>query len=632
MRAFDLRYLGQQGDTGATSPFDDQSWLTDVSGGAFGEAYPVAGPNPGLNPVGPTPPGSAGTSTDDGLTLIGSVGSDSSRGAGSTGSGGTGTTTTSTTTSSSTGLVINITWDSSVASAPSGFQAAVLNAAQFIEANYSDPVTINVNVGYGEVGGTALGSNALGSSLTSLASVSYSTLYNALKADATTASDTGAVASLATSAPVSGGFAVTTAQAKALGLSPASGTATDGSIGFSSTSAFTYNDTNGVASGAYDFNAVAVHEFTEVMGRLLLTGNTLGTTTNYYDPLDLFHYSAPGVRDFSASTPGYFSINSGTTSLQTFNTQSGGDAGDWAGATVDAANAFATAGVVEPVSNADLTAMDVIGWNRVSTTPTGVSIAADPSGLAAAQGSGALSANVALAQVAQTGGNSADSFTYSLGGAGASAFTLASANNVGTLATGAAGVAGGTNGQLYALTLTATDTTTGNTSPASPFDVIVGGIGGDTVSVATLSGALGVATPTFVYGLAGNDVISGSSMTGKLWLDGGAGADTMTGGSGANAYLYGATSDSTSSAMDIITNFHSAADQIDLRGLGITLKYAGKIKSTSLAAESVGWQSSGGNTFVYVNTSAGTESTSAANMKIELHGGISLSSGNILHA
>ena len=631
MRPFHLRYLDPQGDAGNTSSVDNQSWLNNIDGGIFGTPDSVVGPSPWLYLGGPASPVPAGAAAHDGLTLIGSVGSDSGRGGGSSGSGGSGGTTSPGPTPS-TGLAINITWDSSVASAPSGFQTAVLNAAHFIEANYTDPVTININVGYGEVGGTALGSNALGSSLTSLASVSYSTLYNALKAHATTASDATAVASLPTSAPVSGGFAVTTAQAKALGLSSATGTATDGSIGFSSTSAFTYNDTNGVASGTYDFNAVAVHELTEVMGRILLTGNTLGTTTNYYDPLDLFHYSAPGIRDFSASTPGYFSIDSGTTSLQTFNTQSGGDAGDWAGATIDAANAFATAGVVEPVSNADLTAMDVIGWNRVSTAPTGVSIAASPSGLAAAQGSGGLSANVALAQIGQVGGYSGDSFTYTLGGTGASAFALTTSGNIGTLAAGAAGAAGATNGQLYALTLTATDTTTGNASPAQALDVVVGGSGADTVSVATLSGALGVATPTFVYGLAGNDVLNGSGMTGKLWLDGGAGADTMTGGSGPNTYLYGATGDSTPSAMDIITNFHAAADQIDLRGLGITLKYDGKIKSASVAADSIGWQNSGGNTFVYVNTSTGTESTSATNMKIELQGGVSLSSGNFLHA
>ena len=165
------------------------------------------------------------------------------------------------------------------------------------------------------------------------------------------------------------------------------------------------------------------------------------------------------------------------------------------------------------------------------------------------------------------------------------------------------------------------------------FDIIVGGSGGDTVSVATLtsSRSLGLATPTFVYGLAGNDSINGSGMTGKLWLDGGAGADTMTGGSGVNSYLYGAVSDSTASAMDIITNFHSASDTIDLRGLGVALNYAGKISTTSLSANSVGWQGKGGNTFVYVNTSSVSEKLTGIDMKIELQGGISLSSGNIAH-
>src|SRR5215831_10802077 len=46
-------------------------------------------------------------------------------------------------------FVINISWDSSVRSAPSGFTTAVLAAVQFLESQYSDPVTINIAVGYG---------------------------------------------------------------------------------------------------------------------------------------------------------------------------------------------------------------------------------------------------------------------------------------------------------------------------------------------------------------------------------------------------------------------------------------------------------------------------------------------------
>src|ERR1035437_2646234 len=95
-----------------------------------------------------------------------------------------------------------------------------------------------------------------------------------------------------------------------------------------------------------------------------------------YSPLDLFHYSAPGVRDFSGTTPGYFSINGGQTNLNNFNTNPGGDFGDWASsAGNDSALAYASPGVVMPFTAADLTAMDVIGWNLASSGPPPPTIA-----------------------------------------------------------------------------------------------------------------------------------------------------------------------------------------------------------------------------------------------------------------
>ena len=569
--------------------------------------------------------------------------------------GGSGTSSTSsgttTTTTSTSGFTININWDASVSSAPSGFTTAVTAAAQYLESLFSDPITVTIDVGYGEVMGNALGSNALGESESYLSSYSYGTLVNALSANATTAAATSAVASLPATSPVNGTFWATSAQAKALGL--ASGTGLDGYIGFSSSLPFTYNATNGVAAGTYDFNGVALHEMTEVMGRMLLTGATVGGTANSYMLYDLFHYSAPGVRDFSASTPGYFSDNSGTTSLAAFNTVSGGDAGDWASSvTNDAVDAFSNSGVVNAFSGVDQTAMNVLGWMPTASggtspspspspapsptptvvAPTGVAVASVTGGLAGIQTSTGLAANAVIATASEIGGVSGDTFTYALAGSGAGAFGLTSANNTATLTVGSSGAAGAANGLAYALTLTATDTTNGTSSAADPLEIVVGAGGKGTIGVESLVGTQNASAPTFVLGLGSGETINGSGMSGPLFIASGAGADSFTGGSGANHYLFGSVADSTPAAPDLITNFHAATDLIDLTGLGITLNYGGKVGwKSSIAAHSIEWTSSRGTTTIYVNTSASSKTMSAANMKIDLSGNISLASSNFLH-
>jgi hypothetical protein len=89
-----------------------------------------------------------------------------------------------------------------------------------------------------------------------------------------------------------------------------------------------------------------------------------------YTPLSLFDYSAAGVRDMSGAQPGYFSINGGSTNLDGFNSNAGGDLADWASsAGNDAFLAFAKSGVVLPVTPTDLTELDVMGWNLASSSP-----------------------------------------------------------------------------------------------------------------------------------------------------------------------------------------------------------------------------------------------------------------------
>src|SRR4051812_21482944 len=107
------------------------------------------------------------------------------------------------------------------------------------------------------------------------------------------------------------------------------------------------------------------HEFFEGMGRQFLAGAAFGGASHGYEPLDLFHYSSSGVRDLVGTTPGYFSINGGVTNLNNFNTNPGGDFGDWAAsAGNDAALAFSNSGVVNAFTSTDLQVMDVLGWDR----------------------------------------------------------------------------------------------------------------------------------------------------------------------------------------------------------------------------------------------------------------------------
>jgi hypothetical protein len=51
-------------------------------------------------------------------------------------------------------LVINLIPDASVANAPVGFWSAMTAAAQFFDNTFSDPITVNITVGWEEIGGS----------------------------------------------------------------------------------------------------------------------------------------------------------------------------------------------------------------------------------------------------------------------------------------------------------------------------------------------------------------------------------------------------------------------------------------------------------------------------------------------
>ena len=295
-----------------------------------------------------------------------------SGGGGSSSGSGSGEIATETFTSPNSNLKLVVNFDASTAKAPAGFDQDIATVAQDMVNQFSatTAITVTLDVGYGEVAGSRLSAGVLGESDTYYQTVPGSTA-SAQYANLASAFSTGSYPLPGTD-PVSGNqqWWVTTAEGKALGLFPNS-SSVDGYVGFSSASGiFDYNmdPTTGItvpSSGEYDFAGTVAHEISEVMGRATLNGEKYpGYKLPEYMPLDLFHYSANGVRDFSGTMAGYFSVDGGATDLKNFNTNPQGDFSDWqsvAGSS-DAFDAFGGLGMASPVSQADYTAMQAAGW------------------------------------------------------------------------------------------------------------------------------------------------------------------------------------------------------------------------------------------------------------------------------
>src|SRR5712671_5361436 len=84
-------------------------------------------------------------------------------------------------------LNFNIIYDTSVNSAPAAFKTAITAVVQFFQTTFTNPITVTIDVGYGEVNGQALPSNALGASRTFFYSSTYTQIQNALAQHATSA-------------------------------------------------------------------------------------------------------------------------------------------------------------------------------------------------------------------------------------------------------------------------------------------------------------------------------------------------------------------------------------------------------------------------------------------------------------
>ncbi|MEM9331374.1 MAG: NF038122 family metalloprotease, partial [Pseudomonadota bacterium] len=411
-----------------------------------------------------------------------------------------------------------------------GFQAA----AELWTYLLGDNININLDVGF-----SALDPGILGSTGSTKAIVYYDDVRTALVNDQTSAEDASAASNLAAGNSLSfvtndtngtqivdsdGSvnnrvLAINSANAKALGITvDANGNAinpnqSDGSVRFSSSFNWDFDPTDGIDAGAQDFVGVAFHEIGHALGFTSgvdivdqYTGSGPGGQLDLngfaiFNVLDLFRYSGSGQLNYAIGGNPYFSIDGGNTAElgATFSTGSfqgdGRQASHWKdglglGILDPTAN---PSGNLNNVSNLDLLAFDVVGYDRV------------------------------VDNVAQ--GNE---FNNSLNGSA-----------VRDLIDGRGGndILNGFAGEDRLVGRTGDDTLNGGAGA----DILDGGDGNDTASYAGATGGVSVSLATGT-GSAGD--AAGDSLISIENLVGSSGNDILTGGDGSNVIDAGDGDDS----------------------------------------------------------------------------------------
>src|ERR1051326_2754759 len=264
---------------------------------------------------------------------------------------------------------LNVIYDAATqGSAPSAFFSAVTYVFGLFDATFTNNVPVNIEIGYGAFPFDGSTVPPLGESQqANLVFENYSQLRQGVLNERAPGAST-----LPASSPLGGGLVLGSAQEKALGMiGPSS--SLDGWVGIASEASWhqiggwwSYSAPATPGSNQYYLVGVLEHEITEVMGRASYLD-----VPNEYGVMDLYRYKGAGLRETGTGGPAYFSTNAGATTLDSWNTQSTGDIGDWAGsAGADAFLAFNPSGQINTMTPTDLALMSWIGWTtRVYFAP-----------------------------------------------------------------------------------------------------------------------------------------------------------------------------------------------------------------------------------------------------------------------
>ena len=280
------------------------------------------------------------------------------------------------------GLTIVPTFDSSITGNPNAaaIEAMINQAVALYQARFSDPITVRIFFRYSNTqpNGSSMGASLARSNFV-IYNTPWNTYINALVADAKTANDATANASLPGSS-LSPSVVPSSASGRAIGLNTPPAMFANGTVGMGGqydgivtlNSAQPFQFTRPPNGGNYDALRSTEHEMDEVLG----LGSNVNDSSNRR-PQDLFSWSAPGTRSFSSAGSRYFSINSGNTNIVGFNQDSNGDFGDWISPSCPQANpyvqnAFSCAGQFSDVTatSPEGINLDVIGYDLVASSPT----------------------------------------------------------------------------------------------------------------------------------------------------------------------------------------------------------------------------------------------------------------------
>jgi hypothetical protein len=311
-------------------------------------------------------------------------------------------------------LTFNFTNGGSV---PADYMAAAVAAGNLWSGYFTDPITINVQINYSNLG-TAVADSSVSSS-----TVAYGTVRDELIDDAITPDDISSSNALRNGSSaiflinrIGGSLRMDTGTAgtaadqnntelivpnavqKALGLLPGANGAVDGQIDLNSTRSYDTDRSDGIATLSYDLIGVIAHELGHVLGFqstaeiISTTGGIISESSAKPQVADLFRFSqesvglvgtfsgsgaAPGVFDISADTrTKYFSVDGGTSSVAQFARGSssaittfgnGQQANHWLNSSTPIGLMDPTIGLGEFLSftSTDLRFFDVIGFNPV---------------------------------------------------------------------------------------------------------------------------------------------------------------------------------------------------------------------------------------------------------------------------